>query len=213
MNRRFARALTRRAASSGRGVSVRGSSGVTLVEFAIVLPLFISTVFAIIEFGVAFNAVLTINRASQAGALIAGEIGTSPVADCVILDKVESELSAPIDKGNIQQVKIFRTNATGSTIVAASNYRRTGSTNCGTYSVPYTAMSSGYPYTQRCNVLLGCPTLTPPRTTVDKIGVQITYRYDGVTPLRSVLSFLGGSGSGYSWTFSKQNESRMEPVL
>ena len=189
------------------------SAGVTLVEFAIVLPIFISTLFALIEFSVAFNAVLTINRASQAGALIAGQAGNNPDADCVILSRVDQELSAPIDKSAVQQVKIFRASSTGSTILASSTYTRSGSTDCGSYSVPYSASSNGYPPDQRCNILSGCSAMSPARTTVDKIGVQITYQYNGVTPLRSVLTFLGGSGSGYSWTFAKQNESRMEPVL
>jgi hypothetical protein len=204
--------------SSGRksrplSLARKRSAGVTLVEFAIVLPIFISTLFALIEFSVAFNAVLTINRASQAGALIAGQAGNNPDADCVILSRIDQELSAPIDKSSVQQVKIFRASSTGSTILASSTYTRSGSTDCGTYSVPYSATSSGYPPAQRCNILAGCPTMSPARTTVDKIGVQITYQYNGVTPLRSVLTFIGGSGSGYSWTFAKQNESRMEPVL
>ena len=204
--------------SSGRksrplSLARKRSAGVTLVEFAIVLPIFISTLFALIEFSVAFNAVLTINRASQAGALIAGQAGNNPDADCVILSRVDQELSAPIDKSAVQQVKIFRASSTGSTILASSTYTRSGSTDCGSYSVPYSASSNGYPPDQRCNILSGCSAMSPARTTVDKIGVQITYQYNGVTPLRSVLTFLGGSGSGYSWTFAKQNESRMEPVL
>jgi Flp pilus assembly protein TadG len=225
---RLHQALERRAASIRRGASRRGrarrvtppgrplrsgASGVTLVEFAIVLPIFVSTLFALIEFGVAFNAVLTINRASQAGALIAGQVGNNSLADCVILNKIESELSAPLNKNNVQQVKIFRASSTGSTILASSTYARSGSTNCGTFSVPYSATGSGYPYSQRCNILAGCPTLTPARTTVDKIGVQITYRYDGVTPLGSILGLLPGSHTSGTWTFTKQNESRMEPVL
>ena len=89
----------------------------------------------------------------------------------------------------------------------------TGASATGASTAENTASSSGYPPDQRCNILAGCSTLTPARTTVDKIGVQITYQYNGVTPLRSLLTFLGGNGTGYSWTFAKQNESRMEPVL
>ena len=228
MNSGLKQALTRCAASLRRGASRRaatrhrpvqsrplrsGASGVTLVEFAIVLPIFVSTLFAMIEFGIAFNSVLTINRASQAGALIAGQVGNNSFADCVILQKIESELSAPLNKNGIQQVKIFRASSTGSTILSSSTYSRSGSTSCGTFSVPYTNTSNGYPYTQRCNILAGCPTLTPARTTVDKVGVQITYRYNGVTPLGSLLGLLPGSHTSASWTFTKQNESRMEPVL
>ena len=49
---------------------------------------------------------------------------------------------------------------------------------------------------------------------MDKIGVQITYQYDGVTPLALAADFpRRAAAQRYSWTFSKQNESRMEPVL
>lgn len=188
-------------------------SGVTLVEFAIVLPIFVTVLFAMIEFGVAFNAELAINRASQSGALVAGQAGPESDADCIILARIESQLQAPLNKNNVLQVKIFRASMTGNSILASSTYVRSGTKDCGTYSVPYSATSSGYPPSQRCNVLAGCPTLTPPRSTVDKIGVQITYRHVPVTPMRNLLSFLGGSGSGFDWTFQKQNESRMEPVL
>lgn len=188
-------------------------SGVTLVEFAIVLPIFVTMLFAMIEFGIAFNAELAINRASQTGALVAGQAGPQSDADCIILARVESQLQAPLDKNNVLQVKIFRASMTGNSILAASTYARSGTKDCGTYSVPYSATSTGYPPSQRCNVLAGCPTLSPPRSTVDKIGVQITYRHVPVTPMRNLLSFLGGSGSGFDWTFTKQNESRMEPVL
>jgi Flp pilus assembly protein TadG len=186
---------------------------VTLVEFAIVLPIFVTLLFAMIEFGVAFNAELAINRASQSAALVAGQAGPDSDADCVILARIESQLQAPLDKSNVLQVKIFRAATTGSGILASSTYVRSGSKDCGTYSEPYSATSSGYPPSQRCNVLAGCPTLTPPRSTVDKIGVQITYRHVPVTPMRNLLAFLGGSGTGFDWTFTKQNESRMEPVL
>ena len=186
----------------------------SLVEFAIVLPIFITMLFAMIEFGFAFNAVLGINRASQSGALIAGQAGSDSDADCLILARVEDLLQSPIYKANILQVQIFRANSTGSGILASNVYVRSGSKNCGTYTVPYSATSTGYPVSQRCNVLNGCTAMSPQRSTVDKIGVQITYRHVPVTPMRMLLSFLGGNGSnGYNWTFQKQNVSRMEPVL
>ncbi len=191
-----------------------GHAGVTLVEFAIVLPIFITVLFAMIEFGFAFNAMLGINRASQTAALIAGQLGNEADADCLILHSIEDHLTPPIDKRNVLEVDISRTNLTGSGTLASNVYVRSGSKNCGSYSVPYTATSTGYPESQRCNVLNGCPTLSPPRSTVDKIAIQITYRHVPVTPMRQLLSFLGGDGStGYDWTFTQRNVSRMEPVL
>ena len=59
----------------------------------------------------------------------------------------------------------------------------------------------------------GCPTLSPARTTVDTIGVQITYDYAWKTPLGSVMGLLGGSMSRRLWTFTDRNVFRMEPIL
>ena len=197
---------------STRGGSTRSGRGVTLVEFAIVFPLFIATFFAMIEFGSAFNAVLAINRASQSGALIAGQAGNDLTADCMILKRVESQLTPPIDLADVLEVRIIRTNNSGSGSLAANVYTRSGSKDCGSYTVPYSASSSGYPSAQRCNVLAGCPTLTPARSTVDKIAVQIQYRYTAVTPMKSLLDLFTGSSSSSGWIFTKRNVSRMEPV-
>jgi hypothetical protein len=196
------------------GLRQRRQAGVTLAEFAIVFPIFITVTFAMIEFGVAFNAVLGINHASQTASLVAAEAGNEADADCLILARIEQDLQPPLDKHNIVEVDIMRMSDSGQNMLAEDAYVRSGVKNCGSYNVPYSATTVGYPESQRCNVLVGCPTLSPPRSTVDKIGVQITYRHDPVTPMRQLLSFVGGSGSsGYSWTFSRLNVSRMEPVL
>lgn len=200
-------AIIRRLRRKGR------SQGVTLVEFALVFPVFVIALLAMIEFGFAFNAVLGINRASQSGALLAGQAGSDAGADCLVLARIEDQLQPPIDRRDVLEVRILRASSSGSGSLAANVYVRSGSKDCGSYNVPYSATSSGYPESQRCDVLGGCPTLFPPRSTVDKIGVQITYRHTPVTPMRELLRLIGGDGSsGYSWTFQKRNISRMEPV-
>ncbi len=166
-----------------------------------------------IEFGFAFNAVLGINRASQNGALVAGQAGNDAGADCLILGRIEGQLQPPIDRRDVLEVRIVRTNTSGSGSLAANVYVRSGNKDCGDYSVPYSASATGYPESQRCNTLAGCPLLSPPRSTVDKIAVQITYRHTPVTPLRELLTLVSGdASSGHSWTFQKRNVSRMEPV-
>jgi hypothetical protein len=196
------------------GLRRRRQAGVTLAEFAIVFPIFVTVTFAMIEFGVAFNAVLSINHASQTAALLAAQAGNEADADCLVLSRIENDLQPPIDKRNVVEVDIVRTGDTGQGTLAENTYVRSGSKDCGTYTVPYTATRVNYPENQRCNILAGCPTLSPPRSTVDEIAVEITYRHDPVTPMRQLLSFIGGNGStGYSWTFTRRNVSRMEPVL
>jgi hypothetical protein len=84
-----------------------------------------------------------------------------------------------------------------------------------TVTVPYSATASGYPTSQRCNVLppYGCPTLTPARTTVDTVAVQVTYAYNWHTPLGSLMQMFGGSLSGSGMSFVSRNIFRIEPIL
>ncbi len=76
--------------------------------------------------------------------------------------------------------------------------------------MPYTATGTGYPVTQRCSILSGCPTMTPARTTVDTIGVQIDLRYRLRTPLSAVMGMFGGGTNG-TMDFTMRNAFRMEP--
>ncbi len=217
------------AASSCRGVkndvharprvSAR-AGGQTLAEFALIIPLFLAVLIGLIEFSFAFNAELNTSYASRAGGLVAAEAGNQAAADCLILTAIETSFNAPADRTRIDHVDILRTNASGSTVYATSTYQRGGSTSCtksdgSTLSVPYHAASNGYPASQRCNVLppSGCPTLSPARTTVDTIAVQITYSYRWHTPLSAVIRLIGGSFSGPGMTFVERNVFRMEPVL
>jgi len=189
--------------------------GQALLEFAIVLPVLMLLVTGIIEFALAFNSSLGINRASQNAALVAAEAGNLPGADCMILTRIEQDINAPIDRGEITGVQIQRTNPTGTTIYASNNYVRGGVTNCtladGTpIDVPYTATALGYPVNQRCSVLSGCPTMTPARTTVDTIGVQISLTYHLRTPLSAVMGMFNGGADG-TLDFTMRNAFRMEP--
>jgi hypothetical protein len=174
----------------------------------------------LIEFTFAFNGMLSTNYASRGAGLIAAQVGNAAAADCLILNEVDQLMNAPVERTQISRVEIQRTNPSGSTVYAASVYQRSGSTSCtvtggATLTVPYSVLSGGYPPSQRCTVLppSGCPTLTPLRTTVDTIAVQVTYVYPWHTPLRSLMGILGGSLSGTGYTFVQRNAFRMEPTL
>jgi len=199
--------------------SRRRQRGQALLEFAFVIPVMMLVVIGIIEFSIAFSTTLAVNRASQDAALVASEAGNLPGADCMILRSIEGDISAPSDKREITGIQIQRTNPSGATVYANSSYTRTGATSCtladGTnVTVPYTATLNGYPPSQRCNVLGGCPSLTPARTAVDTIGIQISYRYVWRTPLSAIMDLVGGSGPGPSaFTFTQRNAFRMEPQL
>ena len=206
--------------SAGRPKAREKSRGQALVEMAIMVPLFLVLLMGLLEFSLAFNALLDTNFASRGGGLMAAEAGNASAADCIILDQVEQQINAPASETQISRVDIQRTNPSGSAVLATSSYTRSGSTTCTltdgtTMSVPYTATSSGYPPSQRCTVLPpnGCPTMTPPRTTVDTIAVQISYTYLWKTPLKALLGFVNGSLSGTGFSMVQRNVFRMEPTL
>ena len=187
------------------------SRGQALVEFSLVLPLFLTVLLAIVEFGFAFNAVLAVNFASRNAALTAAEGGDGAGTDCLVLRAVENDITAPADRSRIGQVEIFRADKNGDMIGTATIYARSaGSTTTCEYAggttvtVPYALIADGYPEADRCNTLVGCDGGRP----LDLVGVEITYTHAWVTPLRN---FVGGNPGGF--TFDRSNATRMEPVL
>jgi Flp pilus assembly protein TadG len=201
---------------AGRPYRPSSPRGQALVEFALVVPLFLVLTLAIVEFAFVFNAVLATNFASRAATLIAAEGGNGVGTDCVILQNVEQEVGAPANRERIVSVQVYRSDTNGLQIGSAvTTYARGGSRTCtfadgSTVTVPYARVGSdGYPEADRCNVLLGCP--AGPSGThpgLDTIGVRIQYSHQWKTPLHN---FLPGSGSGY--VFERSNAMRMEPVL
>jgi Flp pilus assembly protein TadG len=203
-----------RSAQRGRQRSLdrrrRYGRGQTVVEFALILPLFMLLLMAIIEFGFLFNSFLAINFASREASLVAAEAGTMGQADCLILDAIEKSVTAPSDAALITEVRIYRANRAGTMTGDINRYQRTGATTCtlpsGEMQVPYEPIGApGYLPGDRCNRLAGCPA-NP--TGVDQIGVEVSYAYGWHTPLGSVFG-----GSGGSTNLTNRNVMRMEPVL
>jgi hypothetical protein len=217
---------------SGTKSRARGQG---LVEFSLVIPIFLVILMSVFEFGFLLNGLLSINFATRDGALIAAEAGdggfdavdNTDLADCVILEKIEQDVTAPANPANIQQVQIFwvddngqpldtsgNVTTAGSSTQAVDVYTRTGSMTCNvsdqpTFTVPYTLGTYQYPSVDRCDdlggTLAGCQA---GHNGLDTIAVEVTYRDYFVTPLHN---FIGPLGS--YWTITQSNEMRMEPVL
>jgi hypothetical protein len=218
------RSMKRLGSRSGRGRAPdHRAGGQALVEFALIFPLFFLLLRGLIEFAFIFNASLGVNFASRNASLIAAEAGSSNLADCVILQKIEGDLRAPIDRTLIQRVTIFKADRAGKPVSPAVQvvYLRSGSMNCffttGTVALPYTLQGGGnYTGTTRCDELAGCA-VSPPTTPatyrpLDTIGVTVVYRYRYHTPLRHLLPFLPGAAAGY-FDVTWSNVMRMEPIL
>ena len=197
---------------SGRGRQDR-SKGQSLVEFALVFPMFFILFLGLIEFAFAFNAILGVNFASRNAALAAAEAGTSSGADCVTLKGIEEDVTAPANRANIIKVEVYRAKSNGDPYDTTTKtvWTRGTPTPCtlpdGTAtSVPYTRTNNSYPEASRCNILAGCPG-PGLHTSIDHIGVRIFYDHPYVTPLETFV----GTGSGI--TFDRSNVMRMEPIL
>jgi Flp pilus assembly protein TadG len=185
----------------------RRHRGQGLVEFALVIPIFITLIVAIAEFGYMLTIKNAITMASQDATQLAAQLGNSTDADVYVLRQIETDLQAPVDKSKITGVSIFWTDLNGVNH-GANTYVRTGamSNTDGSVTVPYTRTSNGYPVANRCNVISaqGCAS---GHTGVDWIGVTITYQYAWITPLPSLIG-LGGSPP----TFTETMTSRLEPI-
>ncbi|MDA8238578.1 MAG: pilus assembly protein [Chloroflexi bacterium] len=195
----------------------RREAGQTLVEFALVFPLFLLLLLAVIEFTFVFSGMLGISYATRDGALIAAEAGNADGADCLILRTVDDAVGAPADDNRIESIVIYRADRNGVEMPGVSNtWVRGGSTACATGSpVPYTRTTNGYPEESRCNIVAGdvgggCEA---GHDGLDTIGVRITYIHRWVTPLGGFPGpgFGGQGGSGF--TLSQSNSMRMEPIL
>ena len=95
--------------------------GQTLVEFALVFPIFMMLLMSVIEFAFIFNATLATNFASRNAAFVGAESGANTLADCAILAQVEQNLGAPNNPANIQSVTIYRADRAGNPVSGAQN--------------------------------------------------------------------------------------------
>lgn len=196
----------------------RRGSGQGLVEFALVLPIFMVLLIGIIEFAFVFNASLGLNFATRSASLVAAEEGNLLGADCAIIDAVQRSIGSPMVLLPGDTVTISEADRNGN-LVAGKNdvwdYSPTlhsCTTPTDTYSVHFTPRAPGYPATGvednsgRCDILQGCGPTTP----LDSISVSVTYHYNYHTPLGNFLA-LPGWGTGFDLTWS--NVMRLEPNL
>jgi len=182
--------------------------GQAIVEFAMLLPVFVLLVIGLIEFAFVWNSRNTVLFASRDGSMLAAEGGSIDGTDCVVLNRIERDVVSPSNALRLQQVQIYWSDRNGDQIGANQNvYTRSGSTSCtypdgNTITVPYTLTTAGYLESARCIVLAGCG---GSHTTVDTIGVRVTYQHFWLT---SFVRFVSTSV-----TFTEASITRAEPQL
>ena len=186
----------------------RSEKGQAIVEFAMLLPVLVLLLVGLMEFSLVWNSRNTVLFASRDGSMLAAEGGSLDGTDCVVLQRIESDVVSPSTSLRIQQISIYWSDRNGDQIGTNQNiYTRTGSTSCTypdgtTITVPYTLATAGYVESSRCSVLGGCG---GSHTTVDTIGVRVTYQHFWMT---SFVRFAGASV-----TFTEASITRAEPQL
>jgi Flp pilus assembly protein TadG len=185
-----------------RRIPVRRSSGrgQGLVEFAMLVPVFMLILLGLLEFGMVFDHTMTITTATREGArngaaFAAGNTTTLPCAsvDKYIIAAVQRVLKAPGSQIVLRpstQIAIYKS--------AADGTPQTGLSNTWTYNLSGAGVVvdgtrldfvPGTVNWDACGRLNG-------GATPDSIGVSVSYQYQFVTPLAAVLGFFGPAGSG-----------------
>jgi Flp pilus assembly protein TadG len=196
----------------------RGERGQSLVEFALIFPIFILLFIGLIEFSVTLSVMLNVNYASRDSALLSAEVGDAVGADCLILQRLDRALGGgAAHHAGIEQVRVYWADANGNEL-AANVYDEGGvGTTCtladtSTLTVPFTPAPGGLNYIEedRCTVLAGCGLDLQGRDHpgLDTIGVSITFHHGWLTPLPNLVQ-VPPNGV----TFDRSNTMRMEPVL
>lgn len=197
----------------------RRPRGQALVEFALVIPIFLTVVIAICEFSILFTSYLSITFASRDAVQLAAELGNSPGVDCAVIQRITADVNTPANPQLIKTVEIYLVDtATGNSAPVAGSiatYTYTGGSNQCTLpdgvtkiNVPYSPTpptTTGYPEAGRCNVNSGTGCV-PTKQTVDTIAVRITYQYKWITPFAAA-----GGANGPMLTVT--SVMRLEPVL
>lgn len=183
----------------------RRARGQGLVEFALLLPVFMVLLLGMLEFGFAFTHNLTLEYATREGARVGSAmvngggklgcgVGESPNAanvDPLIIAAVERVLTSPgsaISLAQIPSIRIYKSTAAGVEAGPVNVWTQTlgaGPTPPGgTQPLNFSPSSTSWTVCSRTNSTAG---VGP-----DSIGVSLTYAYQFTTGLKAISSFAGG---------------------
>ncbi len=199
---RRARLATRPPEHDGRD----SERGVGLVEFALILPVFLLLLLVMLEFGLAFNHHLTLGYASREGARTGSALANGGVPSCsagndpsgvdgqviAALQRILKSPGSDVVMSRISQVRIYKASSTGAQI---GNFVNTWTYTPG--AGPDIDESSGVDRLDFTEGPVGWPACSRDDDIPDSIGVQIKYTYLLTTPLASfVTGVMNGSQAG-----------------
>lgn len=192
--------------------------GQGLVEFAMVVPVFLLIILGILEFGFIFDQQITIGYATREGARSgaafgAGNATTMPCADVDknIIAAVQRVLKGPGSRVTLApstRIQIYKATSTGA--VSGSSVNTWAYTPGAGPSVDGQALDFT-PTTVNWNACAPRKTDGTVGSPPDSIGVSMTYTYNFVTPLSAVAGFFGPNGPT-TLTISDRTVMALNPI-
>lgn len=178
----------------------RSRHGQGLVEFAILLPVFMIVLFGMLEFGFAFSHHLTLEYATREGARVGAALGngTDKLPPCaqtrpedvdeLIIAAVQRVLTSPgsqIPLSQVSQIRIYKADPSGGVSGGWVNNWVPGSDGKTVDGVLLEFRPTSQPW-KACDRKALTSGVDP-----DTIGVSLTYDYQAITPLGSLLKIAG----------------------
>lgn len=195
--------------------------GQSLVEFSMLVPVFMIVLLGLLEMGYVFDHTMTVSYATREGArsgsaFASGNTTTMPCVTSVDVDKhivaaVQRVLEAPGSQvviSTIDSIRIFKSNTSGQEVPGVVNvwtYAANAGPTVDGAPLDFVQASSSWNACTRDNTWNGVG--APP----DSIGVSISYRYTFVTPLSAVMGFFGPPG-GAGLTISDRSVMALNPT-
>lgn len=187
----------------------RREEGQSLVEFSLILIVFLLMLTSMLEFGFVFDEHMALETASREGARVGSALtngggtlgcgsGQSPNAagvDPQIIAAVERVLTSPgsrIDLTQVTQIKIYKVKLITGGVTDTTGNQDASNANIWNYNLGGGPTIDGAPlnFSQTSAAWTACNRTNG--STPDSIGVSLTYTYRMVTPLPAMLSFFGG---------------------
>lgn len=181
--------------------SRRRQRGVALVEFALIVPIFVVLLTFVMEFGFAFSHHLTLEYATREGARVGAALANGgykssncPVTDTIdpaIIAAVQRVLGSPgsqVDMSQVSRIQIWKASSTGQPVSGFVNtWNNTGPGSGPVVDGQALWFSQASQPWRPCQRLNG---ITP-----DSIGVSLSYTYRMITPFAGAVTLIGGSAS------------------
>jgi TadE-like protein len=168
------------------------------------VPVFLLLLLGLLEFGFILDHTMTLSYATREGARSGAAFAngnattmvctTSTDVDKHIVAAVQRVLEAPgsqVVPGRVDEIRIYSANSSGGQIGSQANIwvpATGGGPTVDGAPLDFAVSSTGWSACGRDNTWTGT---APP----ESIGVSISYRYEYVTPLASIVGFFGSPGT------------------